>query len=455
MLTSSVASIARMAALDRSVVFSVLGTLAAALLGTINTLLVASTFSQVTQGFFYTFGSLITLCILVEFGLGQTVIQFASHERARVNGETEGHAPRLESSRLAGFGQICLLWYLLCGLVVLGLLGPVGSVLLARREADMSAWLGPWALLCLGAAGNVLLTPFFILVQVFKDASVYWFYRLVYQIVYGLTLGCAIYLGAGLWAPGVATSIALLWSVAYAGRHTVLLRRPWASIRPTVSLWFHELWPVQWRIATSGLSAHFTIPLLVVVAFHRSGPVLAGQIGMSGAANALLLAVASSWVVTRAPAFAALAALGHAEELQRIFFRAWRAMLAVAATGAVTLWTAVWLLNRLQHPMAERLIGSVPMGLFVTATVLQSAVAGVVVYTRAHKREPLGLVNLAAVAVAVLSSAILAPVYGATGVAICHLAAVALVQVPAAAWCQSRLPRGRERAATVSLRVAE
>jgi O-antigen/teichoic acid export membrane protein len=215
------------------------------------------------------------------------------------------------------------------------------------------------------------------------------------------------------------------------------------------AFWYRELWPVQWKVATTSLSSYFVNPLLVLVAFHYGDPVLAGQFGMSGAANILLLAIASAWVVTRSPRFAALVALGKSIELEQLFHRSRRAMLAVAVTGGAGLWMTVWALNYSEHPLAARLAPPLPMLLMILTTVLQTVTIGAITYARAHKVEALGLVSIASLLATVLGSVALTPKLGLIGIALAQLSTVALLQMPAALAALTRL-RSEHRQSTIA-----
>jgi hypothetical protein len=319
---------------------------------------------------------------------------------------------------------------------------------LEDRGADVTGWIGPWVILCAGVAGNVLLIPVFLFIQACADTAVFWFYRFVYQLVYGLALGCSIYFGAGLWSMGIAAWLGLLWSGACATRFAIHFQP--AQDAPTSSwdVWSQELWPLQWRAAMTWLSSYFTIPLLILVAFHYGDPVLAGQIGISGTAGVLIMAAASSWVVTRMPTLAILIAQARYAQAERLFRSALRVALMAAISGGLGLGIGVYVLEVAQHPLAERFVQSLPMALLMIAMVLQTAIVAVGAYIRAHKQEPLGLISVAVLICVVGCGAMLTPAWGAVGIGLAYVAVMGFVQMPAALWCLGRLRRRRSRGCT-------
>jgi hypothetical protein len=176
----------RLVMVDRAVMFSGVGNVVAALLGAMNTVLIASLLSPAQQGIFYVFGSLATIYVFLEFGIGQTVVQAASHEWARVATD-RGRDESLK--KLAALGRISVTWYALCSGTAAIAIGAVSYMLLGGRNGDLEGWLAPWALLCAGSALNILVIPVFLFIQVVRPPAVFWLYRLVYQVVYGLALG--------------------------------------------------------------------------------------------------------------------------------------------------------------------------------------------------------------------------------------------------------------------------
>jgi hypothetical protein len=443
-VSTGLALFGRLAALDTAVVLAIAGNIAAAGLGALNAVLVANTFSPELQGFFYAFGGLVTFYVFLEFGLGQAALQFASHEWAHLGSDLDGRGEQARR-RLLSLRRVCIGWYASCGLLVLIAIGPLGFAFFDRRGADLASWVGPWTVLCAGVAGNVFLAPIFLFIQSCAKTTVFWSYRFVYQIVYGVALGCAIYFGADLWSMGVATWLGLVWSGVYATRFAIRLQPSHTAPGSSWKVWSQELWPLQWRGAMAWLSSYFTIPLLILIAFHYGDPVLAGQIGISGTAGVLIMAVASSWVVTRTPTFAISVAQGKCVQAERLFRAALRVSLLAAIVGGLGLAIGVYVLNGAQHPLGGRFVQPLAMFLLMAAMVLQTMVVAIGAYIRAYKEEPLGLISVASLVCLIGWGPFLIRPLGDVGIGIAHLAVVGVVQVPAALWCLRRLRRRYDR----------
>ena len=439
--------------IDRAAVFAVLTNTASLVLGPVTALLVATHFAPELQGFYYTFGSLTALQFLIELGLGQTIIQFASHEWANLridgNGRITGDPDSL--SRLISLGRLSLVWCGVSAVLVILVLGPTGYLFFSRSSTSGIQWMWPWLALCVGIGFSVLLAPMFSLLQGCNQVSQFWFYRFVQQILNGLSLWAAILLGAKLWTLPIAVAIGLIWSIIFLRTQasaflSLLLASPLGSRLS----WLRDVWPVQWRIAVSWLSGYFTISLFAPILFQLSGPVAAGQMGLTATLCSVLLAMSSNWVVTKAPRFGMLVAQQKYRELDQLFLRSLIVSLVVVCCGAAAIFGLIYELHAFHHPLASRILQPLPAGLFLLATVITSATTCLWTYLRAHKRETLATIFLCTAIFTLLLAVLLGTHLGAVGITAAYLAVVVSVQFPfslhifrrcRAEWHKERLAR--------------
>ncbi len=418
--------------MDRVVAFAVLGNIVSLTFGPVTALLVAMRFSPELQGYYYTFGSLTALQFLVELGLGQAIIQFASHEwiglgfdaRRRVVGAADS------LSRLISLGRLSFKWYTVAAVIVLLLLGPGGYLFFSRSPTPGIDWMWPWFAVCLGVTLNLVLTPVFFLLQGCHQVSQFWFYRLIQQVVNGVILWIAILAGARLWASPIAIAAGLVWSVVFLSRFVPFIQTFLARPAGPRIGWKAEVWPIQWRIAVSWFSTYFTSQLFTPVLFKFSGPVVAGQMGLTNTLANVLVAISSNWVVTRAPRFGGLIAERRFKELDRTFFRALRASITVACLGAGIAGGLIYGLQLMGHPLSQRVLPLLPAALFLVAGVVSSLLASLSVYLRAHKREPLMGVFLGGSIGIALLAVLLAPLHGPMGVGVGYVAVLVFFELP-------------------------
>jgi hypothetical protein len=425
----------RAAAVDRAVAFAVLGNLASLVCGPVTALLIALRFTPEVQGFYYTFGSLTDLQFLVDLGLSQTILFFASHEAAGLRlgprGRVLGEGAAL--SRFLHLGRTAFRWYAsLAGALSVVLLA-AGWGLFSRSPVQGIPWAWPWLVVCLGVGVNFCLLPVWPLLQGCHQVAEYWFYRWIQQLVNAAALWLAILLGTGLWASPWALAAGLVWTGLFLGRKYPEFPRSFRTEIPGPRLdWWAEVWPVQWRTAVTWLSGTFTTKLFAPLLFLVS-PVLAGQMGMTVTLALVLYGLASNWVVARAPRLAALVARGEYAELDATFFRACTVSVGVALAGCAAAWGLVCLFGALGNPLAQRILPPLPAGLLLLAAVVNTLNTNLATYLRAHKKEPLTAVYLLSTLLTFGLAAALAR-DGAVGVSAAYLGVLTGVQLPLTVW---------------------
>ena len=421
------------AEVDRAVVFGVLTRIWSLLSSPVTMLLIASYFTPELQGYYYTFSSLLALQVFVELGLGQVIIQFASHEWSKLGFDKEGRivGDPIALSRLVSLGQVVFRWYIAAGVIAAVGLGAGGYVFFSKTLHKGIYWTGPWLALCALTGMRLCFLPLWSLLEGCNQVSRVYAFRFIQGVLGRLSAWSAIVLGAGLWTANVVTAVGLIWGVIFLRLRYWRFLQSFFSVRIGARIhWRLEIWPLQWKIALSWLSGYFAFSLFTPILFHYYGPVVAGQMGMTWGLVSALSAISSTWVLTKAPRFGMLIAKKEYATLDRLFFRVAVASFSVGCFGAVAMWGMVYLLYSFNHPLSARLLPSLPTGLFLLATVLMQISYPMSVYLRAHKREPfLGLSVVGGILIG-LSTWLLGSRFSATGMGAGYLAEIALVGIP-------------------------
>jgi hypothetical protein len=419
---------------DQAVVFATLTSVAALILGPLTILLIVRYFSPELQGYYYTFGSLIALQFILELGMGQAIIQFVSHEWA---GLSFNHTGRIVGDfqaylRLVSLGHLTIKWYVTVAASIVFVLAPVGYVFFVTSPGSASvSWVWPWITVCILLGLNLIITPFFVLLQGCHEVGSYWFYRFIQQTIDGIATVVAILLGFGLWALPIAVACRLIWSIGFLlVRYRGFVASFAIRIREKSTSWHKEVWPIQWRIAIAWFSAYFTTQLFAPVLFRYSGPVAAGQMGMMITLNNVIIAIATNWVVTKAPRFGSLIALRQYVELDALFKRSFSTSVGVAALGAVMGWLGIVILGVFDLPLATRVLLPIPAGLILLSGLFTTIITGLSVYLRAHKREPLVWIYLTSSLIISALTMMLGRQWGATAIALGYCLVLAIFQLP-------------------------
>lgn len=432
-MSSPARRLARSIEADRGVVYGVARPLWGVLSAPVTIVLMAGYFTPEIQGYYYTFAHLLWFQVLVEMGLGQVIQNIASHEwfklRLAPSGAIDGD--ERARSRLLTLGRLAIRWYLLVGVGVAAGLGTLGIIFFSRSTQSGVAWRGPWLLLCLTTGISLCLTPMWSLLEGCNQMRPVYGFRLFQAFLNRIAIWLAIVLGAGLWTGPLASAIDLFAAAAFL---SLGYRRFFASVLSGTQgegiSWRNEVWPLQWPTALSWLSSYAVFALFTPLLFRFHGAVLAGQMGMTWVLVSALSQISTTWLMTRAPRFAMLVAGADYSALDQLFVRSALASVAVAWLGAVSIEGGVVLLDAWHHPLAARLLPPLPTAMFLLATVLIQAFYAESVYLRAHKREPLMSLSVAAGASLAVLALVLGREYGATGIGVAYVAVVALGLLP-------------------------
>lgn len=410
---------------DQAVLCGIFGRIWQTLSGPVTAILIVTCFSPETQGYYYTFGSVLGLQVFVELGLGTVIIQFASHEWSRLNltptGEIAGDTKAL--SRLANLARIAVKWYLIGGTVTFLGLSIAGSLFFYQKsELDIS-WIAPWLTLSLLTGLNFLLIPLWSLLEGCNQVEDVYLFRLLDGILRAASLWAAISLDARLWSPFVsALAGSILATIFLYYRSRPFLKTIFLFSRNKCQFnWKLELMPMQWRIAISWISGYFVFLMFIPVLFQYHGPVIAGQMGITWALVTALSSICDAILKPKAPRFGILIAQEKYTQLDSLFWRLVVIVVAISLLGAFLIWSFVYCINEYNLVISKRLLPPLPTGLFLGATVLTTLSYPFAMYLRAHRKEPTMLLSIISAVLVCSSNLLLGKEYAATGMAAGYL----------------------------------
>lgn len=418
-------------AADRPALLAIASGIASLVVAPVSLVMVGRCLSAEMQGYYYTFGSLTVLQILAEFGLGQAVLQLVATKAPRVRigagGVLSGDAVAL--GHVGGLARFALRWTGFAAVVLAMALVLSGYALFGGR-VDVE-WKGPWALMAATMLGNLALAPCWAVLQGLQEVESYWFFRLVQQVLNGLALWVVLGLGGGLWTPGVAAVVGLVWSSGYwTVRYPKLLPSLFTGASLLRSRLAARVWQLQWKSAVTWTAANFTPQMSVPLLFWCAGPIQAGQFGMTATVGSVITAISSYLVITKGPRFGALAAKRNFAELDALFARAFRGAQLLAVSGAGAALGLLIILERFQVPLGRRLLPPATAATFLGATVVTACVASLGTYLRAFRREPLVGIYVLSSVVTLAGGTLWARQAGAAGMAGAALLTAVLIQLP-------------------------
>ena len=421
-LTVKTGIMLRRVGVDRAVGLSLVGNGWNALSGIVTLLLLTHFLSLIQQGFYYTFAGFLSAIMLFELGLTYVILQFASHERAKLEWTPArtlaGDAQA--KGRLAAMLHLSLGWYGIITLFIVATVLPAGLVFFGRHTPPDSPviWRMPWVWITLVSAGTMALSPLLAVLEGCGLVTEVAGLRTVQNISSSLMLWLALLLHWGLYAAPISGTTMLLCSVGWVGsRYRPFLRDLLSREAYHVKdfRWRTEVWPFQWRIALSSASGYFIFQLFTPVLFATRGAVAAGQMGLSLTITGVIATLALAWLSTKAPRFGTLIAQKEWIQLDNLFFPALRRSWIVAALGIAGFWLVAWFAHREGYPISHRVLAPLPLGLLALTIVVNHAVNAEAIYLRAHKQEPFLGLSLAIAFFVCLGNFLLVKPYGPLG----------------------------------------
>jgi O-antigen/teichoic acid export membrane protein len=447
---------------DRATVYAMSNRVWTSASGLLVALLVATFFSPVLQGYYFTFTSLLTLQTFLELGLGEVVQQFASHEWANLTSE-RGAVSEKAQRRLASLVRFALRWYVAVALLMFTGLGLLGQFFFRTNPSNNAPdWELAWWFAAACAACSALLTPVLSLLEGCNRVRKVHGVRLTQSIASRLAAKAAIVTGAGLLTVALARAVTVVVGVLGLFREGSRLLLPAYSransvpVRETHSISFrHEIWPLQWRIALSWLSGYVLYSLFTPVIFAFHGPVAAGQMGMTVAAAAAISSAGFAVVTTKVPRLAMHAACGRYQELNAIFVRATGTALVVSTAGSLVFFIGLLGAGELDAEISNRFLPPRQTAWLLAAVVLQQLRYAMGSYLRAHKKEPFAYLATAEALIAVPLFVALAVQFGTYGMVVGFFALTTASLVPAVAIFEHCRTLWHERRAQMAEAEAE
>ncbi len=328
--------------------------------GLISILLIAKFLTPETQGYYYTFQSLIALQVFVELGLVVVVVNVTSHEWAKLQLNEEGVIiGDLEAlSRLVSFGRKLASWYAVAAVVFVLLVAPAGALFLAKK-GSVEGWLAPWLFAVLFQAMLLWTAPFQALFEGCNQVVAIQRFQLWQGILANVVLWICLATGAGLWSVAALIGIQAVITMYYLGvlQRSFFLPFWYQPSGPRID-WKVEVWPMQWRLAVQGVVNYFVYSLYTPVVFHYHGAVEAGRFGMTWQVFTVLQVLGLAWVQTRVPRFGMLIAQRDFAGLDILWRHTAQLAVGVFALGMVAFLLFQIILNHFDVEFSQRLLGT-------------------------------------------------------------------------------------------------
>lgn len=358
-------------------------------------LLLATCLSEQEQGYYFTFFSIYGLSVFLELGVGAVIMQFAAHEMASLSWTESGTlcGDPISKARLASLLKSSTYYLAIIGLLIIICVLPAGACFLTSFSTEQTAvvaWQTPWALFVVLSACSCALSACFsilmgcgLIVEIER-------WTLLIRVAGTAILWGALGGGAKLYAVvvmiGVELVVRLVWMCFF--RRAVLVDL-WSYQSGDNSIkWWTEIWPLQWRVATSWVSRFLFMQSPTPILFAIESPAVAGRMGMSLNIAFGILNTCGAWVSTKGPVMGGLCAKRRYVELNHLFFAAVFKSLAFVALMATAFSIMVLLSPFILPSISTRVLTPGLFTVLMGATVLEHVYKSQALYLRAHKADP-------------------------------------------------------------------
>ena len=427
--------------IDRAVGNTLLANGWPALAGPLTLLLLTRFLSPNELGFYYTSSSVLAGMILFELGLSSVLLQISSHEWAHLEWTPQGllGGNARAKSRLASLLRTSLLWYTVAA-VLMGLIVLPGGFFYFRLHFPPSThvgWQFPWIWTALVTVAAMVLTPIWAILQGCGLVAQVSALRFRQAVLGSLGQWTMLGLGVGLYAAPVYGTLTLFYACGWVLRHKrEFMREMTARSAPGQDAmdWRQEVWPLQWKIALSGLSSYIIFQTFYPALLAARGPAAVGQLGLSMGVMQAVAGVAMTWLVTKCSPFGVLIAQREWGRLDREFFSTLWLSTGVVVLGVLSVWGLAVGLRLLGYPLGQRLLEPLPLGLLAAATVINHLVGAEALYLRVHKQEPFLVLSLTVAVLIGLSNLLLAAPLGVTGLMLGYFLVYLVVGLGGGTW---------------------
>lgn len=421
------------AARDPAVAYSLLFKAWQAAAGIIGVFFIATTLQPASQGYYYTFASLIALQAFFELGLYLVLSVSASHEWARLRLAPDGHIVGDSDalSRLISLGRFVFRWYGVASLLFLVLAAAIGLYFFGRQEVTGVSWCLPWLLHVFFSAMSMWLMPFLSLLEGCDQVASSARFRLAQSLVSSVAFWGALAANLDLWSVPVFSGASLVTILCYLG----IGRREFFSLffRPplgAVLTWRNDLFPMQWRLGLQGLVSYMSFPFYTALIFAVVGPGEAGRMGMTLQIVGAIQSMALVLLTVQAPSLAIAIARGDGQALHDIWRQATLRSFTMMVMLVILFFAGLHVASVLELSIVGRVLSGGIFAVLAAGSLCALVVQCLAVYLRAHKQERLTAVGLSSGVLYGVSAWVIVPYWGADGVAATYLAVTMLITLP-------------------------
>jgi len=351
--------------------------------------------TQVEQGFYYAFFSVLALQVFFDLGINFVVVQLVGHEAAKLtisdSGLVQGEPARV--ARLRSLVVLLRRWYLIAGTLFCLALSIIGIVFFgAKGGLPIDRWAPVWIALVIFTSINLYLSPSLAVLEGIGRVRQVAQLRLIQSAVGYVGLWLALALQAGLYAMPIIPATAAVLGPWWLRRNGLKFPKPrWlATVKNLDAVrWRTDVFPLQWRIALSWVSGYFIFNAFTPLIFAHQGAIEAGKVGIALAVFSSLSTLVMSWSNAVAPRMVNLIANDERSALNSLFFSVLKSSFVFGTLSSGIVLGGVYVLHWFDSPLLARIASLPTLCCLAIVTITNSIIFAAAAFMRAHKEEPM------------------------------------------------------------------
>lgn len=378
---------------DKSVMYSLLGTVWRMVFAPISLFLVALKLTPELQGYYYLFFSIAGMQAIIEAGFSHTLVQSISHEMEGVRFENHnlyGDNDKLQNIReamRAGF-----FWYTIVAVSCIAVIFPIGIYIIGSEHwTDFDLWFKPWLLFIICFSLNIFLYPVNFFFEGILHLDKIYKNRLIIQILSSVFFIVAILGGANLYSiivfslTGYFVNLTQLFIPNYKLFSDYIFNRPSKYYIRSTYKW-------QLKVSAVWCTGYLYWQLPTVIIFSMLGPIVSGQYSMTVHVINSVMNIGQVFVKTKAAIIGELRASGHFLEAFALYRKNSiysYVFIACSMVGIVLFWYLfpnfiVW----------SRILPSAQTAILGVAFAITMITINQAMFARCSKEEPFFMISM-------------------------------------------------------------
>ena len=346
--------------LDKSTLITILSRASSAVLGVLVLFLLSQKLTQVEQGYYFTFYSVLALQFIFDLGFSTIIKQFVGSEvgkyKLALKCRNDGIAGSItDNIKLLEMIRFIIKWYSLLVVVISVILIVIGLLFFKQSEDNVN-WFFPWIVIVIFTAVNLfnlaLLSVCEGLDKILQVSKVI----LLQSLIAPIGVIIALYLDLKLYSPSVGLFIKIL--ISFFGILYIagpILRTAFCNASSNSFVWKKDMLPMQWRMFVSILCGYIILQLFTPLSFKFLGAIYAGQIGLSLNVIQLIVSISSVVYLIKIPIYSSLIGENKVADANQLFRSNAKISFSLLATIFIIFLSFIYLSTSLNLPYLAEL----------------------------------------------------------------------------------------------------